>query len=43
MKLEDHMKGINVAAQLNKQLSLEQTHNRQALMHVLSTLKFLCR
>jgi hypothetical protein len=42
-KLQDHLKGVNVAAQLNQQLSSEHSQNYQALMHILSTLKFLCR
>ena len=43
MKWKDHMKGTNVAAQLNQQLNVEQSRNRQMLMKILSTMKFLCR
>jgi len=43
MKWKDHMKGTNIAAQLNQQSNTEQSRNRQMLMKILATLKFLCR
>ena len=43
MKLQGCVKGTNVAAQVNEQVSSEQSQNRHALLQILSTLKFLCR
>jgi len=43
MKLQGCVKGTNVAAQVNEQVSSERSQNRHALLQILSTLKFLCR